>query len=111
MSAITIPTQADRQKRYADSQSGHASMTYLKTLRQDVPGGTNVVVAAFTVDDLANLATILMAIKAVPGVGTGQVVASGSVPAEAPVGANGEGRWELTDDAGLWGYTAQPEPE
>ena len=50
-------------------------------------------------------------IKAVPGVGTGQVVASGSVPAEAPVGANGEGRWELTVDAGLRGYTAQPEPE
>ena len=113
MSEITIPVKADRLKKIADAQSGHASMNYQKSLRQEVPAGTNIAVVAFTVDDLANLAAILAAMKAVAGVGTGKLVASGQVPANAPEGVNGEGKWELSVDAGLRGYTAQPvvEPE
>jgi len=106
---LNIPSESDRAKRRADRESGGAAMTYLETLRQDVPSGTNIVVAAFTVDDLANLAVILAAMKAVSGVGTGKVVASGQVPSKAPEGVHGEGRWELTVDAGLRGYTGRPE--
>jgi len=89
---------------------GHSVVAGLGyTIPQDVPSGTNIVVAAFTVDDLANLAVILAAMKAVSGVGTGKVVASGQVPSKAPEGVHGEGRWELTVDAGLRGYTGRPE--
>ena len=110
---LNIPSQADRQKRIADSQSGHASMNYQKSLRQDVPAGTNIVVCAFTVAALVTDLPALAAMKAVSGVGTGKVVASGTVPPNAPEGVYGEGTWELTVDAGLRGYTAQPvvEPE
>lgn len=109
---ITIPNQDARQKARNDSQSGHASMNFQQTFKTDVPAGTNIMIVGITIDDPANGAAILAAIRGVEGVNSATLTAHGTVPASAPIGVHGAGRWEFHITAGLRGYTAKaPAPE
>ena len=106
MSEIVIPAKADRLKRLADQQSGHASMNYQQTFKQDVPSDTNIMCLGLSIDDPASGAAILAAINGIAGVNAAKLTAFGTVPATAPEGEYGPGRWEFHVTAGLRGYTA-----
>jgi len=105
---ITIPDAATSAKLQADRASGSASLNYQQYYKIDVPSGTNIAALAISVDDPANFAAIMAAIKAIEGVNTAVLTAHGTVPAVAPIGVHGEGHWEFHNTAGLRGYTASP---